>query len=71
MEHLIYSNGQANLQFSNDTKILCEIKFGNFRRYDTAILDKIPHLKVLKYPNFSLSGSDTQNYVKLKSNLAF
>ena len=34
----LYSPGQANLQFSFcDTQILCEIKFGNLRRYENAI----------------------------------
>ena len=38
LSHL-YNPGQANLQFSHfDTQILCGIKFGNFKRYEMALL---------------------------------
>ena len=65
-----YSPGQANLQFSlSKSHILCEIKFGNLRRYETVILvilifGGIPHLKVLRMLKFSLS--DTQILREIK-----
>ena len=38
LKKLLYSPGQANLHVSlYVTKILCEIKFGNLRRYENAI----------------------------------
>ena len=62
-----YSPGKANLQFSVcETRILREIKFGNFRSWKTALyimyidhysgfefwfLIQIPHLKMLQMPN--------------------
>ena len=53
---------------------LCEIKFGNFSYYETVIwvilevlvfaLEEIPHLEVLKFPNFHFLT--LRSYVKAK-----
>ena len=71
-----YSPGQTDFQFSLcETKISCEIKIGNFRRYETAILvifevlnfdflENIKHLKVIQIPKFSLSDNQILREIK-------
>ena len=60
-----------------DTEILCEMKFGNFRTYENAILvilqvrncdflEEITHLRVQRIPKFSLCDPQVLREIKVQ-----